>query len=318
MKASTRLLIFLLLAVSLAGCDELGALTPQEATRQSIQQLGDEQAGAQILGDYRLPDGKSLVVFSFTPKPEAGKQMTALGYSLLERSRLGLWQEINRGTYIKEEMDLTGDWIDYEIVNQPGEVAAVFGRVVSLDVGEVVAIYDDLHERRDFKQWDGFAFFSEKGAYPVSLQVLDKDGKILQTEELSLMESVAMETLTQFFSSLHDGLYAEATRIYGGSYQELVDMNSLIDPADYEALWENACKINGFQCLYVESIGPKSHTSPTEFTFLVGFMDDEGNTFRREACCGDSGATPQGEFEFKVQKGQDGEFKVMDLPVYVP
>lgn len=47
-------------------------------------------------------------------------------------------------------------------------------------------------------------------------------------------------------------------------------------------------------------------------------MDDEGNTFRREACCGDSGATPQGEFEFKVQKGQDGEYKVMDLPVYVP
>ena len=166
MKASTRLLIFLLLAACLAGCGEIGALTPQEATRQSLQKIGNEQAGAQILGDYRLPDGKSLVVFSFTPKPEAGKTMTALGYSLLERSRLGLWQEINRGTYIKEAMDLTGDWIDYEIVNQPGEVAAVFGRVLSRDVGEVVAIYDDLQERRDLKQWDGFRFLLRNGRIP--------------------------------------------------------------------------------------------------------------------------------------------------------
>ncbi len=47
-------------------------------------------------------------------------------------------------------------------------------------------------------------------------------------------------------------------------------------------------------------------------------MDDEGNTFRREACCGDTSTTQQEVFEFKVQKAQDGEFKVMDLPVYVP
>ncbi len=262
MKTLTRILIFLLLASWLAGCDEVGALSPKGATHQSLHQVGNELAGAQILGDYRLPDGKSLVVFSFTPDPVDGKSLTALGYSLLERSRFGLWQEVNRGTYIKEALNLDGEWIDYEIVNQPGEVAAVFGRILSRDVGEVVAIYDDLHERRDFKQWDGFAFFSQMGAYPVSLQVMDKDGKLLQTEELSLMESMAMETLTQFFSYLHDGLYAEATRLYGGSYQELADMNSLIDPADYEALWENACKVNGFQCLYVESIGPKQPNLP--------------------------------------------------------
>lgn len=318
MKSSTRLLIFLLLAACLAGCSESGAVTPGGATRQSLQQVGNEPAKAQILGDFRLPDGKSLVVFSFTPKPEAGKPMTALGYSLLERSRLGFWKEINRGTYIKEAMALTGDWIDYEIVNQPGEVAAVFGRVLNSDVGEVVAIYDDLQERRDHKQGDGFAFFSEMGAYPVSLQVFSKYGDVLQTVDLNLMESLAMESLTQYFSYLHDGLYSEAARLYGGSYQELADLNSMIDPADYEALWENACKVNGFQCLYVESIGPKSQNSPNEFTFLVGFMDDEGNTLRREACCGDTSTTPQEVFELEVQKTQDGEFKVMDLPVYVP
>ena len=251
MKSSTRLLIFLMLAISLAGCGELGALTPQGATRQSLQQLDDEQGGAQILGDYRLPDGKSLVVFSFTPEPEYGKSMSALGYSLLERSRFGLWREVNRSTYIKEALNLEGEWIDYEIANQPGEVAAVFGRVVNRDVSEVVAIYDNQHEKRDRKPQDGFAFFAETGAYPASLQVMGKDGKTLQTEELNLMESVAMETLTRFFSYLHDGLYTEAARLYGGSYQELAEMNSLIDPADYEALWENACKVNGFQCLYV-------------------------------------------------------------------
>ena len=318
MKTLTRILIFLLLASWLAGCNEVGALSPKEATRQSLHQVGNELAGAQILGDYRLPDGKCLVVFSFTPNPVDRKSLTALGYSLLERSRFGLWREINRGTYIKETLDLTGDWIDYEIVNQPGEVAAVFGHVLGSDVGEVVAIYDDLEERRDHKQGDGFAFFSEMGAYPISLHVLSKDGDVLQTVDLNLMENLAMETLTQYFSYLRDGLYAEAARLYGGSYQELADMNSLIDPADYEALWENACKVNGFQCLYVESIGPKSQISPNEFTFLVGFMDDEGNTFRREACCGESNATSQGEFEFRVKKAQDGGFKVMDLPVYVP
>jgi hypothetical protein len=127
-----------------------------------------------------------------------------------------------------------------------------------------------------------------------------------------------METLTQFFSYLHDGMYAEASHVYGGSYQELADINDLIDPLDHTALWQNACKVNGFQCLYVGSIGPKGKNTSPEFTFLVGFMDDEGNTFQQEACCGDTSATPQVEFEYLVRKMEDGQFKVMDLPVYIP
>jgi hypothetical protein len=47
-------------------------------------------------------------------------------------------------------------------------------------------------------------------------------------------------------------------------------------------------------------------------------MDNEGNTFQRGACCDESATTPQGEFEYRVMKMDDGEFKVMDLPVYVP
>jgi len=127
-----------------------------------------------------------------------------------------------------------------------------------------------------------------------------------------------METLTQFFSYLHDGMYADASQLYGGSYQEVLDMNPMVDPNDYTTLWENACTVNGFQCLYVESIGLKGNNAPGEFTFLVGFMDDEGNSFRQQACCGETSATPQGEFEYRVKKMQDGQFKVMDLPVYVP
>jgi len=68
----------------------------------------------------------------------------------------------------------------------------------------------------------------------------------------------------------------------------------------------------------VESIGLKDQTAPAEFTFLVGFMDDEGNTFRREACCGESGSSTEGPFEYRVKKTPDGQFKVMDLPIYMP
>jgi hypothetical protein len=148
--------------------------------------------------------------------------------------------------------------------------------------------------------------------------VVSKDGQVLETVELKLIQGVAMETLTQFFSHLHDGLYTEAAQIFAGSYWELVAMNSLIDPSDYPALWENACKVNGFQCLYVESIGSNGKPAPPESTFLVGFMDDKGNTFRRLACYDETAASPQGEFEYRVKKVEDGQFKVMDLPVYVP
>jgi hypothetical protein len=310
--------VLLVLAAGLAGCADLGALTPRDATRQALQASGYDQQTAQLIGDYRLPDGKSLVVFSFEPEPEAGKPMTALGYSLLARSRLGLWREVNRGAYIKEALDVAGELIDYEIANQPGEVAAVFGTVLSPQVSEVVAIYDDRTESADKKPQDGFAFFAEQGAYPAELRVVGSDGVVLESIELELMESVAMETLTQFFSNLHDGLYVEASQSYGGSYQELADMNSLIDPSDRPALWENACKVNGFQCLYVQSIGPKGKTGASEFTFIVGFMDADGNTFQQASCCGDTSATPQVEFEYRVQKMEGGQLKVMDLPVYVP
>ena len=319
MKRISLIITLLLALAGLAGCSsENGALTPQQAARQSLQNEQLDQEGLQILGNYPLPDGKSLVVFSYVPQPEDGKPMTALGYSLLEHGRLGLWREISRGSYTKEALDLAGETIDYEIALQPGEVEAVFGRVVEAQVGEVNAVYDDGHQVSDKNIKDGFVFFADEGAYPVVLNVIGKDGQVLDTVELKLMESVAMESLTQFFAELHDGSYTEAAQLYGGSYQELADMNTLIDPTDYAALWKNACKVNGFQCLNVGSIGPKGKTATGEFIFLVEFIDEQGNTFQREPCCGESGSSTQSAFEYRVKKTQGGQFKVMDMPVYVP
>ena len=124
--------MLLVLAV-LSGCiSKISALTTGQAARQSLQRLELVQDEALILGDYRLPDGKSIVPFSYTPEPEDGQPLTALGYFLLERGHFGLWREINRGTYIKPVLDLDGKAIDYEIANQPGESAAVFERILSL------------------------------------------------------------------------------------------------------------------------------------------------------------------------------------------
>jgi hypothetical protein len=63
-----------------------------------------------------------------------------------------MWREVNRGTYVKDALYLVDETIDYEIANQPGDLTAIFGRITSPQVGEVIAIYDDLHEERNRKK----------------------------------------------------------------------------------------------------------------------------------------------------------------------
>lgn len=129
----------------------------------------------------------------------------------------------------------------------------------------------------------------------------------------------AHQTLVQFFEQLSQGHYAEAAETYGGSYEMLVAMNPELDPDTAEALLQNGCKVNGLQCLPVRTATFKELTAEGEYVFTVQFSNPDGSLFERGACCGEETITPPiDEFPYRVVKGGDGQYRVLDLPVYVP
>lgn len=129
----------------------------------------------------------------------------------------------------------------------------------------------------------------------------------------------ASRVLTSFFSELSNGNYSEAADLYGGSYEILSNFNPDLNADDHAALWKNGCKINGLQCLTIRTITFNELSDSGEYVFTVEFNDPAGNLFVLEACCGEDPTTPpQFQFEYRVVKSVDGEFLVLDLPVYVP
>jgi hypothetical protein len=56
-----------------------------------------------------------------------------------------------------------------------------------------------------------------------------------------------------------------------------------------------------------------------ELRFVVEFENEDGTLFVRGPCCGETEAEmpSQSRFPYAVQR-IDGEFQVMNLPVYVP
>jgi len=130
---------------------------------------------------------------------------------------------------------------------------------------------------------------------------------------------LAREALGSFFAELNAGRYKAAARWYGGSYEILVGYNPEVDPGDFTTLWQNGCQVNGLQCLPLRTISFNERTSKGEYIFTVEFNKPDGALFLLEACCGEEPTTPpQFQFEYRVVKGGDGTFRVLDLPVYVP
>lgn len=111
-----------------------------------------------------------------------------------------------------------------------------------------------------------------------------------------------------------------AVNYYGGSYEVLLDNNPTTDPDNYQELLRNACVINGFQCLRVHEIVDIEETSPNKYVISANFITGDGEIFVRGPCCGASEEDMPQEsiFEFRVIKDDSGEYKVLDLPVYVP
>ena len=133
-------------------------------------------------------------------------------------------------------------------------------------------------------------------------------------------DQFALDILVNFLESLHNGNYAEAARLYGGTYETMTDQNPNVDPNDYAVLLQNACTLNGMQCLQVKSANLDRKISDTEFIFKVGFLNDDGTLFELGPCCGDDETNfpPQTVFYLSVIKGDNNKFVVIDTPPFAP
>lgn len=144
-------------------------------------------------------------------------------------------------------------------------------------------------------------------------------GESPSTETIS-DDQLALDILVDFLQSLHDGQYVQAAQLYGGTYEFMIDHNPGLNPGDRAALLQNACTINGAQCLQVKSAELDRKPSATEFVFKVEFSNPDGSLFVRGPCCGGSATDfpPEPAFYFTVVKVGGDQFAVMDMPPYVP
>ena len=130
----------------------------------------------------------------------------------------------------------------------------------------------------------------------------------------------ARQVLLGYFQALNQGNYAQAVAYYGGDYEVLTDNNPTIPSEEHPALFQAACRMNGFQCfLPINRIVDVQQTAPGEYQFLVEFKDPNGGVFEQGPCCGadPDSQPPVSLFSFAV-KEEKGKFLVQDLPVYVP
>ncbi len=129
----------------------------------------------------------------------------------------------------------------------------------------------------------------------------------------------AQDVLIRFFDLLSTAQYAEADRLYGGEYDQLQVFNPSSDPADHAALWNWSCELAGLQCLKVRTATVKNGQGDT-VVFQVEFSNPDGSLFVLGPCCGanETEMPPMSQFEYRVTRGSDGQFRVMELPPYVP
>lgn len=129
----------------------------------------------------------------------------------------------------------------------------------------------------------------------------------------------AITALENYFLALSEGRYADAVGYYSGSYEVLIQMNPDVDPENRAALLEAGCTTNGFVCLPTLYTTLITQSGTEGFEFRVIF-DQNGAPFERGPCCGSSleEMPPQREFSYIVQRDQAGDWRVTDLPVYIP
>lgn len=123
----------------------------------------------------------------------------------------------------------------------------------------------------------------------------------------------AQQALRRYFILLHQGQYAEAVALYGGSYDVLQAWNPTADPDDYAGLLEKGCTVNGLHCLPVRRIQSLGSPPADGFAFSVEFENPDGSLFVLDT----AGTMPQSAFDYTVLRGEQG-YAVQELPVYGP
>jgi hypothetical protein len=208
---------------------------------------------------------------------------------------------------------------------------------VFLEAGETVSVEVDLAPAYDFSK-DGtytIAFISPRISHVARTEAemartVDELGPVEIASNVVSMNIPgerkpsqgdgveAKDTLMGYFTLLHEGRYAEAVDLYGGSYDVLQAWNPTADAEDYAGLFEKGCTVNGLHCLPVRQVQPLSSASADEFTFGVEFENPDGSVFVMDPE-GEwpEGAFPKSIFDYTVVRTVDG-YAVTELPVYAP
>lgn len=132
-------------------------------------------------------------------------------------------------------------------------------------------------------------------------------------------EDLAEIAIRSFFDNLFNEKYSKAAAEFGGSYDTLIAMNPSIPPDDFAALWEQGCKVNGFQCLQVSTVSYQATTDDV-FFFEVAFILKDGTDFLQKGCCGEDHPEQPAQTTFlvRVKKDWAGNYRVLTMPVYIP
>lgn len=130
-------------------------------------------------------------------------------------------------------------------------------------------------------------------------------------------QAKAETTMRTFFSTLANGQYTDAVKLYGGDYEILAGWNPDLSPTDLETLWQRACEQNGLVCMEVMEV---VHAVETDdgFDFTVTFKMKDGELFKFTGCCGETLPDPITEYVINVKGDGSGNYTVLSMPPYVP
>jgi len=130
-------------------------------------------------------------------------------------------------------------------------------------------------------------------------------------------QDLAEQSMRTFFSTLASGQYSEAVTLYGGEYENLAGWNPDLSPTDYASLWQRGCEQNGLVCMEVMDVVNAVKTE-NGFNFTVTFKTKDGERFEFYGCCGETFLEPITEYAIALEKDEDGNYKVLSPPPYVP
>jgi hypothetical protein len=130
----------------------------------------------------------------------------------------------------------------------------------------------------------------------------------------------AREALIEFFRRLHEGDYQGASELYSGSYEWLREVSPTIPPDDLAQLLAQGCQYNGLVCLEALSAEAILMFRSDSYLFRVKFQQEDGSLFSLGPCCGEDETSPPSfsSFDFRVERGEDGVWRVNDLPPILP